>query len=49
MNNYNDLDNPGNVSPRPQAAPEGSHFSRTLVKLRPDSLYIPLSSFTVSK
>ena len=27
MNNYNDLDNPGNVSPRPQAAPEGSHFS----------------------
>ena len=28
---------------------EGSHFSRTLVKLRPDSLYIPLSSFTVSK
>lgn len=27
MNNYNDLDNPGNVSSRPQAAPEGSHFA----------------------
>ena len=27
MNNYDDLDNPGNVSSRPQATPEGSHFS----------------------
>ena len=27
MNNYDDLDNPGNVSSRPQAMPEGSHFA----------------------
>lgn len=27
MNNYDDLDNPGNVSSRPQATHEGSHFS----------------------
>ena len=27
MNNYDDLDNPGNVSSRPQGTPEGSHFS----------------------
>ncbi len=27
MNNYDDPDNPGNVSSHPQARPEGSHFS----------------------
>ena len=27
MNNYDDLDNPGNVSSRPQETPEGLHFS----------------------
>ncbi len=27
MNNYDDLDNPGNVSSRPQATSEGSHFA----------------------
>ena len=37
MNNYDDPDNPGNVSSRPQARPEGSHFSVPEVTQEPQA------------